>query len=185
MKMKISRKGVKKNPKLKKAVSDIARVQLKNRKTIPTTMEQALAYHPWIYATQYVIDHSVRRSANWCMFSRALAYSLPGATRVEVSENLTTFTLAGFRYAYATPVGAAKKVIEFDDDKNIAPWKVRLGKPLGVRPVENRPPRTNKPYKKHGERKGSVCKRQTSRRWHGLKLPFTVAEMKAFAEAHS
>lgn len=68
------------------------------------------------------------RNSNRCAVKRAVARSIPGATRVEVDLQTIRFSLDGERHVFLTPWQVAEYVIAFDagDDENLQPFSFRL-----------------------------------------------------------
>lgn len=165
------------------------------KKSSPHRPDDPLKFQPTIHVTQYVIDKSRRNSRIWCMLALALASTLRGATRIEVTAEIVRFNYLGHRYYFATPAKAARYIIAYDGGAKIKPWSVRLitmiappnrvenRGPYGPRknktcakPAPRKYPAVNKQGGAYADGKASPGKimRNTSercRRWHGIKVP--------------
>lgn len=143
------------------------------------TLEEAYKWKPWIDVAARCIRLSKRRNYRHCIVATAIAYSLPGAIRIDVTAMIAKFNFGGFRYTFELPAWVQAKVKRYDDLDNptIDPFLFRMPKPSGVRPEQNRPP-SSTPRVEYGEGSYSrrkkkprkTCQPNKARRWHGLKF---------------
>jgi hypothetical protein len=91
-----------------------------------------------IQVSQEDIDRGIREDSARCVVARAIARTIPDATRIEVDTQAIRFTSGGKRLIYLTPWTAQNYVVAFDAGDEIKPFEFRIGNPIEAK---------RKPYK--------------------------------------
>ena len=142
-------------------------------------IERAADYSPTIHINDESCKGSVRKDSGHCLIATAIAYSIPGAQRIDVTAERAKFNYEGYRFTFDLSPKVGAIAVKFDDTgERPKAATVRLKRPA-VRRVENRP-KALKPKKrvKYGtgeyalgqNKTRKTCQRYKARRWHGLKI---------------
>src|SRR5215471_17539933 len=86
-----------------------------------------------VEVTQRDIDWGIRDDSARCVVARAVARSIPDASRIEVDTQTVRFTSGGKRYAFLTPLVVQQYVADFDAGKPIGPFAFGLRQPIVLR----------------------------------------------------
>lgn len=82
--------------------------------------------------TDELISQSIRNSSSHCMISEAVKRARPDARFVSTDLATIRFSENGKRYVFATPGIGQKTLLDFDAGDHIAPFKMRLQRPLQI-----------------------------------------------------
>jgi hypothetical protein len=86
-----------------------------------------------IKVNQNDIDRAIRADSSHCVVARAVARSVPDATRIEVDTQTIRFTSRGKRFAFLTPLTVQGYVAAFDAGDPISPFQFQLRDPMELR----------------------------------------------------
>jgi hypothetical protein len=74
-----------------------------------------------------------RKDSGRCAVARAIARTIPDATRIEVDTQSIRFTSDGDRLMYLTPLSVMNYVAAYDDGRPVEPWRFQLRDPIKLR----------------------------------------------------
>jgi hypothetical protein len=148
-------------------------------------IEKAAAYSPTVHINEETYKGSKRKDSGHCLIATSLAYSIPGATRLDITADRAKFNYEGYRFTFDLPPKVGAIAVKFDNTgARPKSTVVRLKRP-SVRRVESRPKLLKaKKRRKYGtgpyalgkDKPRKTCQRFKARRWHGLKVnPLLVA----------
>ncbi len=100
-----------------------------------------------IEVTRSDIERGIREDSSHCVVSRAIARTIPDATRIETDTQAIRFTKDGKRLIYLTPWAVQSYVVAFDAGDPIGPFSFRIANPIEVKrkPYTPSQPREAKP----------------------------------------
>lgn len=137
--------------------------------------------HYVIKVTEEEIVESQKGHAGKCMVANAIRKSIPGAESIDVTPDTVRFNLFDsnsgktYRYIYDTVGRAGVEILNFDDDKEVKPFRFKLdARQAFTKEVKRRGPREVTKKRSKNKNPVSPCERKARRtvvrRRHGLKI---------------
>lgn len=86
-----------------------------------------------IEVTRLDIERGIRDDSSHCVVARAVARTVPDATRIEVDTQAIRFTKDQKRLVYLTPWAVQSYVVAFDAGDEIGPFAFRIANPIEIK----------------------------------------------------